>query len=230
MIKTFVFDLGNTLIEYPEPEKLQENCLKFSAIMKTDRDLLGMMQKNLKEDRRSGLETHSEATVEAALSRALGSGGSRYCEADKKFILEEIYRFGFGLHASPVPGASCVLQELRRRGYKLGIVSNTPFPGEFFRRDLERFGLLQYFQVLVWSSEFGKRKPSPDIFHKALKDLGVSPEEAVYVGDKFDRDVAGSRGAGMHPVWFDRNDRGKDYVGHRIQLLSELMNIREFFV
>ena len=95
---------------------------------------------------------------------------------------------------------------------------------------MERFGLLQYFQVLVWSSEFGKSKPSPDIFHKALKDIGVSPEEAVYVGDKFDRDVAGSRGAGMHPVWFDRNDRGKDYVGHRIQLLSELMNIREFFV
>ena len=122
------------------------------------------------------------------------------------------------------------MQEITTRGFKAGIVSNTPFPGYFFRNDLARFGLLHYFQTLVWSSEFGRRKPSPDIFNKALVNLEVAASEAVYVGDKFDRDVVGSSGAGMRSVWFDRKGQGGDYKSHRISALSELLQLKDLLV
>ena len=230
MIKAFIFDLGNTLIEYPAPEKLKENCSKFANDMKIDMELLDKMHEFLMEDRRAGFNTFKEATVERALSRALKEGGHQFAEARILEMMEEIYHFGFGRFAYPVDGAVQLMEFLEKRGIKTGIVSNTPFPGSFFKKDLEKFGLLHYFQTFVWSSEFGKRKPSPDIFKKALNDLGVSPSEAVYVGDKLDRDVAGSRGVGMQSIWFDRKGDGKNHNGYRILALSEILSLEKLFI
>lgn len=230
MIKAFVFDLGNTLIEYPEPEKLRENCARFACKMTVDRWLLDRMHELYLEDRQASLDKLHEATIEKALSRAIKEGSWRYAGMEPSDALSEIYHYGFGLHASPVAGAVRLMQEITTRGFKTGIVSNTPFPGYFFRYDLARFHLLNYFQTLVWSSEFGKRKPSPDIFNKALVNLEVAASEAVYVGDKFNRDVVGSSGAGMRPVWFDRKGQGGDYKGHRISALSELLQLKDLLV
>ncbi|HXX87362.1 MAG TPA: HAD family hydrolase, partial [Candidatus Acidoferrum sp.] len=64
-----------------------------------------------------------------------------------------------------------VLQKLHDR-YKLGLVSNFSIP-ECGRDLLERFGLREYFDVVVISGEINQRKPSPKIFRRALKSLGV---------------------------------------------------------
>lgn len=225
MVKAFLFDLGNTLIEYPSPEELKENCLKSIQDMKISAELLHRMQEILSEDRHKGLETFEEATIEQALSRALKEKDYKFERANLLEMIEEIYYFGFGKYTSLVNDAPQLLEFLKNRGMKMGIISNTPFPGLFFQRDLEKFGLLPYFQTLVWSSEFGKRKPSPAIFKKALINLAVFPSEAVYVGDKLDRDVAGSRGVGMQSIWFDRKARGKDHDGYRILSLTEIFSL-----
>ena len=230
MVKAFVFDLGNTLIEYPNQEKFKENCLKFSQDMKVTVKLLDRMYEVLMQDKRKGFNTFKEATVERALARALEEDNCEFNDAKILEMTEEIYYFEFGRYASLVEGALPLMEFLKEQGMKMGIVSNTPFPGSFFKKDLERFGLLHYFQTLVWSSEFGKRKPSPDIFKKALTDLGVAPSEAVYVGDKLDRDVAGSRGAGMQSIWFDRKGNGKGHDGYRILSLTDIFSLKELFV
>lgn len=230
MIKAFVFDLGNTLIEYPAPEKLRENCAKFAENMRVSGELLNRMHKFYLEDRRSSLEKLHEATIEKALSLAIEETGQKYNNNEILVLLEEIYHFGFGMHAYPVVGATELMRALKMRGFKMGIVSNTPFPGNFFKKDLERFGLLHYFQTLVWSSEFGRRKPSPDIFKRALADLEIAPYEAVYIGDKLDRDVAGSRGVGMQSIWFDRKGNGKNHDGYRILSLMDIFSLKELFV
>jgi len=229
MVKAFIFDLGNTLIEYPAPEKLRENCARFAGNMRVSKELLNRMNELYLEDRRSSLEKLHEATIEKALSRALKEDGHQYNNDEILALLEEIYHFGFGMHAYPVDGAVQLMEALKARGFKTGIVSNTPFPGSFFKKDLERFGLLHYFQTFVWSSEFGKRKPSPDIFKKALADLRITPGEAVYIGDKLDRDVAGSRGVGMQSIWFDRKGNGKDHDGYRITLLTDILSFGKLF-
>ena len=81
------------------------------------------------------------------------------------------------------------LNKLHRK-YKLGIVSNFAIP-ECVDKLLMKHGLDEFFDVVVVSGAVNKRKPSPEIFEKALEKLGVSAEETVFVGDTVDADVMG---------------------------------------
>jgi HAD superfamily hydrolase (TIGR01662 family) len=95
-----------------------------------------------------------------------------------------------------------VLQKLRER-YKLGVVSNFAIP-ECVRKLLEKFDLNKFFDVIVVSGEVNKRKPSPEIFEKALKALSVDAEKAVFVGDTPSMDVKGARNVGISSVLIER--------------------------
>ncbi len=66
--------------------------------------------------------------------------------------------------------------------------------------DLDRFGLLEFFPVRVYSCEAGVVKPNPAIYRQALDALDVAPAEAVFVGDRLDVDVAGPQKIGMRAV------------------------------
>jgi len=97
--------------------------------------------------------------------------------------------------------ARAALEALAEAGALLAVVSNTMrTPGEVVRQILDRSGLLSLFRVLVFSDECGIRKPARGIFLRALKDLGVSPEHAVHVGDDSILDVEGARDVGMRAI------------------------------
>jgi FMN phosphatase YigB (HAD superfamily) len=85
-------------------------------------------------------------------------------------------------------------------GYRLGVICNTGMAGgRVLRQVLDRHSLLHYFQVTVFSNEFGWSKPHPRIFQHTLDALGgVHPDEALHVGDLEELDVEGARRAGMH--------------------------------
>ena len=89
-------------------------------------------------------------------------------------------------------------------GSKLGIITN----GDpvFQGRKLAAVGLADRFDVVVASGAEGVVKPDPAIFHIACERLGVSPEAAVYVGDRLRTDAIGSASAGLTGVWIDRLD------------------------
>ena len=98
-----------------------------------------------------------------------------------------------------------LLEALRARGLKLGLVSNAFDPGWLLHRDLEQMGLAERLDFSVFSSEVGKRKPHPAIFEHALSALDVSPGETVFVGDRLYEDVRGAGELGMTTVqalWF----------------------------
>ena len=107
------------------------------------------------------------------------------------------------LAALPVPNAGALemLRALSSRGLALGLVCNTGrTPGKMLRLVLERLGLAGYLSVLSFSDEVGLRKPHPEIFHRTLKALGVTPVEAAHVGDTLTTDVAGARAVGMRAI------------------------------
>jgi putative hydrolase of the HAD superfamily len=100
-----------------------------------------------------------------------------------------------------VPEATMsTLQELRARGYALGMVSNATVPGPMMRGDLELLGLSDLISAATFSSEAGVRKPHPDIFQRTLDQLQIDPAACVFVGDRLREDVRGSRRLGMQPV------------------------------
>jgi len=94
------------------------------------------------------------------------------------------------------------IEELRRRGCKLAIVSNTPWgsSSSVWRRALDRFGLTGYFDVIAFSSEVGWRKPSREIFEWVTSRLEVAPEDCVFVGDSPKEDIDGAVNIGMRAV------------------------------
>jgi HAD superfamily hydrolase (TIGR01549 family) len=96
--------------------------------------------------------------------------------------------------------ANDTLAALKKRGLRLGVVSNTYGSGAVIRQQLAEHGSLPYFGATIFSSEAGVRKPHPAIFRAALEELRVSPEEAVFVGDSLIADVWGAQALGMRAV------------------------------
>lgn len=94
-----------------------------------------------------------------------------------------------------------ILEELSSRGHRLAIVSNTFVPGSVLDRHLASLGLLRFFPLRVYSCDTGYRKPSRKIFQHALRGLNVSPDDAVFVGDRWRQDVQGATRAGLKAVW-----------------------------
>ena len=116
--------------------------------------------------------------------------------------------------------AHALLEALRERGLRLGIVANAwPEPARLTRRRIAELGVAERVDAIVLADEVGARKPDPRIFAPALETLGVGPGEALYVGDRLDVDVLGASRAGLTTVqamWFtaDTAEAGiePDYV------------------
>jgi 2-phosphoglycolate phosphatase len=96
-----------------------------------------------------------------------------------------------------LPGARETLSALHRSGRKVGICSNKPVA--FTRELIACLGLAGSLDVVLGPEDVGRIKPAPDILLCALSRLGVSPSEALYVGD-MTVDVETARAAGLR-VW-----------------------------
>jgi putative hydrolase of the HAD superfamily len=97
-----------------------------------------------------------------------------------------------------------VLTDLRRRGLRIGVISNWDTRLQTISDGL---GLTKLVDFLVISAQAGVRKPDPRIFHLALDRAGVRPEEAIHVGDLPEEDAEGARRAGVRPVLIERKRR-----------------------
>jgi putative hydrolase of the HAD superfamily len=105
-------------------------------------------------------------------------------------------------HVKIDENAKNILQQMHGK-YKLGIISNFAIP-EGVHSLLKTNGLKELFDIVVVSGEVNKRKPSPEIFQNTLKKIDVLAEEAVFVGDTADADVAGAHAAGMKAIYIKR--------------------------
>jgi putative hydrolase of the HAD superfamily len=122
-----------------------------------------------------------------------------------------------------------LLESLRDRGLKLGLVSNAFDPGWLLHGDLEQMGIEQRLDFSVFSSEVGIRKPHPVIFERALDALGVEAERTLFVGDRLYEDVRGASELGMTTVqalWFraDEHPEGAE-PDHQAFTQLDVLNV-----
>src|SRR3954453_3714975 len=101
--------------------------------------------------------------------------------------------------------AQPVLEALRSRGLRTGLLSNTHWPQQVHVDYLERDGLLHLLDARIYTSELEHVKPHPEAFNALLAAVDVRPAEAVFVGDRLHDDVSGAAALGMRTVWV-RND------------------------
>ncbi|MBR4435820.1 MAG: HAD-IIIA family hydrolase [Clostridia bacterium] len=98
---------------------------------------------------------------------------------------------------APYPDAAPTLEQLKQKGYKLGVIANQNYGTE---QRLADWDLLQYFDVIAASAELGMTKPDTVIFQWALEQAKCSAQSAVMVGDRLDNDIAPANRLGMHSV------------------------------
>lgn len=147
-------------------------------------------------------------------------------ELSRIMVREWIYTY-MPKHGRLYPDALDVLRELRRRGYLLGVVSNTS--KEELPKYLSSFKIGSFFNVTVSAGDAEKPKPYPDPIFKAINMLEVKPKEAVMVGDR-PEDVEAGRAADTYTVAVLRSVRPKaeleavrpDFI---INELSEILSI-----
>jgi putative hydrolase of the HAD superfamily len=119
------------------------------------------------------------------------------------------YRAGFPHACVLFPDGADTLSRLRMAGLRLGLITNGSVSMQ--SRKLECLALSPLFDTILVSEAEGVSKPDRRIFHRALERLNVSADQAVFVGDHPDIDVAGARVAGMRAVW-RRDPRATEIV------------------
>jgi len=105
------------------------------------------------------------------------------------------------------PETLSTLEELRRRGFKLGVISN--FDARLFGL-LDGLGVIPFVDPVVISTHAGAAKPEREIFTQALARVGVAANEALHIGDSYEADIVGAKAVGMTPVFVDRRMQRKE--------------------
>jgi HAD superfamily hydrolase (TIGR01509 family) len=105
--------------------------------------------------------------------------------------------------AMEFPDAHRVVLERLHARFRLAVVSNFDY-APTVKAALRAEGILDRFEAVVVSADVGWCKPRPEIFAEALRRMGVSAAEAIFVGDTPEADVLGAQGMGLDVIWIDR--------------------------
>jgi putative hydrolase of the HAD superfamily len=215
VIRAVLFDWGDTLMQWSWQEELLEVGHR-AGLAAIGRDDVAMTEhfRERYEPLFWAPGTLEELEYPGLVRKLLG-------DFDVEVSDEELERFLDAEHRAWAPARQlggtthALLEALRARNLRLGLVSNAFDPGWLLHRDLDELGVGERLDFAVFSSEVGMRKPHPAIFRRALEALEVSPEEALFVGDRLYEDVRGAGEVGMttvQAVWFraDEHPDGRE--------------------
>jgi len=144
---------------------------------------------------------------------------------DDASIREVVERYWEAIEANSrlVEDAVYVMKELKRRGYKLGIIADYDDHIRDKRSVIERSPVGSLLDTIVLGGDdCPKTKPDPSIFHHACKRIGCKPSEAIMVGDSLN-DYVGAKKAGMASVIIQQNEARTG--NHSVRSLIELLKV-----
>jgi putative hydrolase of the HAD superfamily len=229
---TVLFDLGNTLVGYygrgEVPAILRaaieagRDYLARQGLLNVEEEVI--WQRVRQENREA--DDHRVCPLAERLARIFALAGS----PPSGDLMEALCRRFMGplfararLYDDTVP----TLREMRSRGLKTAIVSNTPWgssPG-LWREELDRLGLNDLVDAAVFCGDAGWRKPARPVFDLVLARLGSRPEQCLFVGDSYRWDVEGARAIGMDAVLIVRDGPEPESDVPVIRRLAELWPI-----
>ena len=227
MIKAVFFDLYHTLVGYkPTQEVLEARALKSLGINISPealrRPLIAADEFIYNEIARRPLSYRSREEKMALYTRyqekVLKEAGIKNDEKLVLGLLGKMQRTKMNLVL--FDDVAPVLTDLKEKGLILGLISNVE---QDMTETLTRLGLPNWLEIVVTSQDTGFNKPRPEIFREALLQAVVKPSEAIYIGDQYQVDVIGARGAGMKAILLDRGDYYQDITDcPRVRSLTEV--------
>jgi len=199
LIRAIIFDLDNTLWDvHPVIVRAEHAMREFLAarypLVTASHDLESMRALRVQIARENPAMRHDFTWLRLeALRRHAREAGYADTLAQEAFDVFFRVRNEVVLYDDVRP----TLDQLVRR-YRLFAISNG-------NANLAAIGLDQYFEAKLAARDAGMLKPDPRIFDMLLQRAGLSPGEVAHVGDDPEADVEGARGAGLLPVWLNRD-------------------------
>jgi putative hydrolase of the HAD superfamily len=197
-IEAIFLDVGNTLrivLDEPEfEEKAMQELMALVGTKETKEVFFAKLEERWKAYRKRSKTSLLEASEEQLWTVHLLPDYPTEKIAPLHGKLTRLWRDRDGRRV-PRHDAKDTIIELDKRGYKLGIIANTITETEI-PDWMETDGVTQYFKTVILSSKVGIRKPNPEIYWMAARDIGVEPARCAYVGDNPVRDVDGTLAAG----------------------------------
>lgn len=221
MFRAALFET-RSLVYGPEGAEFLSEVLKAEGIPADRSEVQGALSRlpGGLSDLRTAIRTEEqEADFQRAMIRPLlaNLGVTDPTDALLLRLVETLHHYSawYSVYPEVLP----VLEELRRRGLKLAVVSNwEPSLGRF----LKEFEVDGYFDTVLSSFAVGVHKPDPFIFRRALSSLGVTADQVIHVGPSLEEDVAGALGAGIRPVWLNRTGIP---TGHQVLTIEDLRGL-----
>lgn len=222
-----IFDLYGTLV-YNFSRKEYENVLaEMVEILDIQYDKFVQLWFETFKERTTGELPSPRATIEHIYRKLNIPADSGRIERAAQVRLDYTIRA-----MKPVPGSVEVLTKLKSEHYKTGLISDcsieTPIAWE-------NSPFAPLFDATVFSCIAGIKKPDPRIYHMTLDELGVQPEDCLYIGDGSSYELTGAREVGMYPVLIRQPDESDDthfidreeWGGTVISSLWEVLNLVE---
>lgn len=208
--RAVIFDLGGTLIDWPD--WAEDVSRRWSMAYDY---LIGQLPKNNWPERDvyvkamlAAEQAHWQHVVEDQWSGPPSSvihDGFRRLERtpdeDELIVALDGYAHAVDGWAIVFPDARETLQLLRKRGYPLGLLSNTWWAADWHNADLATHGLNGLLDEIAYTSDLPHSKPHPSVFQALAERLHVPMEACVMVGDRTIDDISGALGVGMRAVW-----------------------------
>lgn len=197
MVRAVVFDLFETLVT--EAGTPPTRVSSVGAALGLEREAFRVEWKARRPHVVTGRLSFGEALTEISRMLAGGVDTTAIERACEQRIREKATVF-----STIDEDVSTLIGQLRARSLGLAVVSNG------FAEDVRAWPawpLARAFQSTVFSCVAGVAKPDPEIYLKAIRELGVEPDTAVYIGDGGDDELAGAEKAGLRAFradWFSR--------------------------
>lgn len=195
-----LFDAGGTLV-FPDHGLLAEQAqiqgldLDAAALFAAHCGMIHNIDVTIRTRRR--IPRYWPDGYTAALLATIGHDGPAAAAVGQA---GERYERQYGLWRRVYPYVEPTLAALADAGYRMSVISNADGRAAAL---LAEVGLAHYFERIFDSTVLGTAKPYPAIFHIALKELGLTPAGALYIGDMFFYDVWGANHVGMGALHLD---------------------------
>lgn len=198
-IEAIFLDVGNTLRIVLEEPDFQQNAMqelmRLVGTLESQEAFFEKLETRWKAYRKASKASLLESPEEILWTKHLLPDYPAEKIAPLHGRLTRLWRDRDGRRV-PRHDAKETIIELHRRGYLLGIIANTITETEI-PDWMEADGVTQYFKTVILSSKVGIRKPDPEIYWMAARQIGVEPAKCAYLGDNPVRDVEGTRAAGF---------------------------------
>ncbi|AEH06729.1 TIGR02253 family HAD-type hydrolase [Methanothermococcus okinawensis] len=192
MIKGVLFDLDDTLYDSSSfADRARREAIKMmidAGLKATEEEAYNVLQRIIKQ-KGSNYNKHFDDLVKAIMGHY-----------EPKIITMGIITYHnvkFAL-LRPYPDTIKTLIALKKMGLKLGVITDGITIKQWEK--LIRLGIVDFFDEVITSEEFGLGKPNKEFFEYGIKKMDLNPDEAVYVGDRVDKDIIPANDVGMHAV------------------------------